>query len=507
MMDITYRRDPEANYLVIEDERLVEEQFSLRMLENNASDCFLRLSLKQMNGFTSLWYRVTSMQPLERMFERRPMGSEDIMNLMGKYYRALEEVRTFLLDPEAVVLDPSYIFMTPDRREIRFIYVPFFAEPEDHSLKKLSEYILRKLDHKDSAAVEIGYELYERIADTRESFAHVWEKIRNAAEKRNEEKSRQEGMEEDPEKLLSWEMQADDFGSGNRLKSPGMAEKGERRSRPGRSGAKESAVGRSSRRERSAGRSSMKEGNSWKKPAVWIAGTILAVGILILAVWYLELDVMQTGGLFFGSIALAWLICTLVRGRKGEGAHTESDAEDLDDEEFWNALMTRDSSDLQAQNYLPGDALPILEGTGRAEAHINDESRTSAHRSVLEAVMEEEKWIHGTTRALGEVDRRSRVVLVSQDIRRCRDITLESAVNLIGKSTEVADAVIALDVVSRVHARIDQTPEGIFLTDLNSMNGTFVNEKRLIPNERVRIREGDHISFATVHFKVARRDY
>ena len=120
----------------------------------------------------------------------------------------------------------------------------------------------------------------------------------------------------------------------------------------------------------------------------------------------------------------------------------------------------------------------------------------------------EEEWIHGETRALGEVERQNRLVLISQDARRCRDLVLESSICLIGKSRSMADICIPLDVISRVHARIDQTDEGIFLTDLNSMNGTFVNgEERLIPHKRVRIREGDRISFATVHFKVARRDY
>ena len=71
-----------------------------------------------------------------------------------------------------------------------------------------------------------------------------------------------------------------------------------------------------------------------------------------------------------------------------------------------------------------------------------------------------------------------------------------------------SDILLCNDSISRRHAEVLRSAEGWSVHDLGSSNGTFVNgEERLIPHQRVRIREGDRISFATVHFKVARRDY
>ena len=216
-----------------------------------------------------------------------------------------------------------------------------------------------------------------------------------------------------------------------------------------------------------------------------ICGGILTAGAFALYIWLGNPDITQIGGLFFGTLALVWLIISLTQNRKGE--NVREDMDEADEEDFWNALTL--GEDILEEKAGSGKE----EGRGRqGEPGISDSDET---------------WIHGETRALGDVDRRERLVLVSQDIRRSRDLVVESAISLIGKSRDMADVCIPLDVVSRVHARLDFTQEGIFLTDLNSMNGTFVNEKRLTPNQRVPVREGDLISFATVHFKLARRDY
>jgi len=49
--------------------------------------------------------------------------------------------------------------------------------------------------------------------------------------------------------------------------------------------------------------------------------------------------------------------------------------------------------------------------------------------------------------------------------------------------------------VSRHHARLLHRPEGWFLEDLQSTNGTYVNEVRLLPHRPVGLRPGDMIRF------------
>src|SRR6516164_2857297 len=45
--------------------------------------------------------------------------------------------------------------------------------------------------------------------------------------------------------------------------------------------------------------------------------------------------------------------------------------------------------------------------------------------------------------------------------------------------------------ISRRHAQIDLTPKGAFIRDLESVNGTFVNDRRA--DQPLSFRTGDHI--------------
>ncbi|MCI8669274.1 MAG: FHA domain-containing protein [Lachnospiraceae bacterium] len=71
---------------------------------------------------------------------------------------------------------------------------------------------------------------------------------------------------------------------------------------------------------------------------------------------------------------------------------------------------------------------------------------------------------------------------------------------LIGKLEKNVDGVIRHNSISRVQARIQLTDNKYFLEDLNSKNGTYVNEERIEPYEIVEIKIGDKIGFAEIDF-------
>ncbi|ABX40430.1 DUF6382 domain-containing protein [Lachnoclostridium phytofermentans] len=54
--------------------------------------------------------------------------------------------------------------------------------------------------------------------------------------------------------------------------------------------------------------------------------------------------------------------------------------------------------------------------------------------------------------------------------------------------------------VSRYHAKLEKDESRFILTDLDSTNGTFVNGRKLMPNENFEIKQGDTVSFANIGF-------
>ncbi len=79
-------------------------------------------------------------------------------------------------------------------------------------------------------------------------------------------------------------------------------------------------------------------------------------------------------------------------------------------------------------------------------------------------------------------------------------ISLEQLPCTIGKMAGNVDIVIKDSTISRIHARFTKQEDGIYVTDMNSTNGTFKNGLRLEPNETVKIECGDELRFGKMTF-------
>ncbi len=88
--------------------------------------------------------------------------------------------------------------------------------------------------------------------------------------------------------------------------------------------------------------------------------------------------------------------------------------------------------------------------------------------------------------------------LLSRD-SRIPDADIECFPCVLGSYRECVDIMLTDKSVSRMHAQIDESDGHLFIYDLNSSNGTFVNGKRLVSEER-ELNEGDEIRIGNVRF-------
>src|SRR5689334_21793147 len=73
---------------------------------------------------------------------------------------------------------------------------------------------------------------------------------------------------------------------------------------------------------------------------------------------------------------------------------------------------------------------------------------------------------------------------------------------IVGRSSDL-DMVIVEDMVSRKHARIQMQQDQIWIEDLGSTNGTFVNGEKI---KRARLKEGDRVLIGTSILKLIAGD-
>ena len=81
-----------------------------------------------------------------------------------------------------------------------------------------------------------------------------------------------------------------------------------------------------------------------------------------------------------------------------------------------------------------------------------------------------------------------------------KEYTVTSYPYLIGKDKERVNLYVKEHSVSRIHARLLEEGGEIYLEDLHSTNGTFLNDLPLEPHDKVKIRRGDIILFGNAEF-------
>lgn len=71
---------------------------------------------------------------------------------------------------------------------------------------------------------------------------------------------------------------------------------------------------------------------------------------------------------------------------------------------------------------------------------------------------------------------------------------------VVGRKESAVDYIEAGSGVSRVHMEILKTADGWVVRDLDSKNGTFINNEKLIPNKNYDLNNGDRVKIATVEY-------
>lgn len=173
-MEISYRRELEHNYLVLEQEHY-EENYQTEMIIKNKIPGLLECRLSRVNQRASLRYEITSKQNLRLVLERKRLSGYELRSLLEGIRTAAHSCGEYLLDPRFLLLAPEFLYLDPDEWSFLFCFFPQ-AEEEEYSLFSLAEYLLDHLDRQDPGAVTLGYEFYREAGEENPSLDRLLEK-------------------------------------------------------------------------------------------------------------------------------------------------------------------------------------------------------------------------------------------------------------------------------------------------------------------------------------------
>ena len=109
------------------------------------------------------------------------------------------------------------------------------------------------------------------------------------------------------------------------------------------------------------------------------------------------------------------------------------------------------------------------------------------------------RQIHPTV-CLSDYREHPQGMLLYEGMENRSNIIIDKDCTRIGQGDE-ADAVIGKDTISHFHAVINRENQEFYLEDLNSTNGTFVNNEVLAYKQKKKLKSNDIIRFADVKYR------
>lgn len=165
-MEVDYKRDMSHSYLILKEEKEQNTSaYPIRMLVGNRIPSLLPCTIKGMNGEVLFYYEITSHQTLFSVYEKQKMSEEQLRGVLEGLVDGLVHMGEYLLNPDDLVLLPEYMYLDMDKGTLSLCYLPGYQKDIREQFRRISEYFLPKLDHKDRKAVALGYGIYRLAMD------------------------------------------------------------------------------------------------------------------------------------------------------------------------------------------------------------------------------------------------------------------------------------------------------------------------------------------------------
>lgn len=175
---VSFERRLTASYMVISSEN--EGKFDEKVLLKRKIDGLLPVEKCYVDGKDQYWYCISGKQSLDTYCRIHSVDLDFMEKLIVSLCAQVEIVSRNMISTNSILLDPEQIYVSNVSGEIIFAVCPGEQTQLNHEFRKLMEYLLTKLDHKDAAAVQMAYGLYEKtleehysITDLRDSIAEA----------------------------------------------------------------------------------------------------------------------------------------------------------------------------------------------------------------------------------------------------------------------------------------------------------------------------------------------
>jgi len=431
MENFSYVQDGGRNYL--KSEPVGEVDYIVGMFAHNDIPAFVPVSFKSLNLENYFCYNMNGLIPINQSFEMNKLTTDRIEAFLRSIIKAAKSMEEFLLPFDRLITDEAYIYESLGKKdEFHWIYG---IESGSCTFTRLFERLLDRVDYKDDSAVKMIYSLYQAAKES--------EGMQGVSTGGSLQRIREKAEEILSAPHMSLDMRAREIIRAENERNSIKRLKGIE------AGTGDKACSKEIEGADSMARRYRAEAESRKSRSQ-------------------RVDIED--------IPKAKL--SLFKQRQNEEKSDKTMFVKSKLKKVWDYL----NSDIGSKP----EKLVDLQTVGENELSYNV-------REVKQPKIEaSDNAGEATTLLTGAMISNGIYCLKPEDTNE-DNILLTEFPFFIGKSGDKTHHTIEDSTVSRFHARIDREEEELWLTDLNSTNGTFLNGIRLMPFGRMRVNKGDSI--------------
>ncbi|MEY8339441.1 DUF6382 domain-containing protein [Lachnospiraceae bacterium 62-35] len=509
-MEVRYQREMKHNYLIVRPDNQNTDSYQIHMMTENKIEGLLKMHIRNREEETFYYYEITSKQPLSRILENRGMKSGEIRKLISDIGSILDRMEVYLLGEEGICLEEDYIYIEPATYQTALCLVPGRQGNFTEDMRKLLQYLLGKIDHRDKEGVVLAYGLFQESQKENYGICDLLKIIYGEEKKADrgditrqnqdmDEKWAEEGFS--TEEDWSHELYQRDRRT---WEERHIQEKGTKKKRM----EKEKCCTEKEKTEEKVYKG--KRFTGLKQRLGW-GLMFLGIGVCVIGWFIIGRDWMGSYGIKIGAgITVAAVIIQMILTagekessleiQKGNAKEKRIEQAEKEEEKEQRGRKKPDNrlKNLEKKKADKKDAdfwmMELEEIADNPEEHEEKRRKREA-----EGEIGEKGEVRDTVLLTDLGEKQEERKLISLENER-EEIKIAYYPFLIGKQEELVDYIMNYETVSRLHVRIDKTEEGYRITDLNSTNGTTVGSHMLEANESVELEPGEKVYIADKGF-------
>ena len=474
--EFTFESDAAASFLVIKCNAKVLE-YQVSMLEHNRIRHVIPMDVVRKEGVTCLYYNITSKISLSFFLNRRKFSREEFLKLLLNIAAAVNDSAGYLLTDSNFIFNPEYIYISPETLEPALIYVPVLQEEVIGTALQgfIADMVLQ---HINIDGFGSGNFVQRILAAVKSEMFHI------------------KGLLTLLTELLYGQVpgecdtDAAECGTVERQDDMLLAvDKNE----------KEQA-------KKNRKRKTNNRGSTPWVPVLAVLVQIVMGGAIYLCRSYLN-KVSDNPTATYAAVALIVLAVEVLIFKRLSDAKLINMETGLENQIIEEQKEAEGSKDMAKRKLAIGLNSVSIRTAATDAANTVEQVDTDSASAVVKAASElttvpanPGNRVSCKTELLGSYTKGMRLLRCTGKQSGDEDILINKDDFIIGRLEGYVDHILRNNAVGKLHAQLIYKNNTCFIKDLNSVNGTFINSKRIESNKEFELSENDSIQLANSEF-------